>query len=438
MRLMLFTLFVGLINIAIWLTAFVFKSPDTDEAKYPVFRYPVPEKISWCGEELPIGDPEIRERIERQFYWMISNPNRTLLVLKRTRTFYPYFGSVLAELGMPDDLKYLAAAESALRIDAYSDAGAAGLWQFMSPTGKQYGLRVNRYVDERFHVEKSTRASIEMLKDLHEQLGSWSLAAGAYNGGITRMRKAINHQLERDYFKLHLNPETRQYVVSIALFKEFIEHPEKYGLELENKDYYKQYDAGTSEITVKGPIQNLGRWAKDQGVNYRILKKHNYWITSYELPAGSWTIRLPVDRVIPEPPEEPVPTATTQPEPRSKKRVEGGLAQPQPGGWLYVFHTVAQGDNLVGLAQTYGVASSAIRSWNHLQSDELILGSKVRVYPDELKGTIHLVERGESLASIAYQYRLSISQIRHWNNLSSDLITPGQRLELYVWPALAE
>lgn len=384
-------------------------------------RWALPDSFSFCGEWVPVEQSDVRERLDEIYFGRTGNEERIVLLLKRTRKFFPVFEKILKEMDAPDDLKYLAAAESALRIDMISNADAGGLWQFIPSTARLWGLTVHKTVDERFHVEKSTRAAITMLKHLREAYGSWCLAAAAYNTGQANLNRVIREQDEENYFDLFLNRETRFYVFHIAVLKHIFEHPERYGCVLEESDYYRPYDEATQTVTVRGPIADLGRWAKTAGTNYKTVKLLNYWILKNTLPEGSWEFLLPDTLRIDSSLVAPKDSIRVDVQPDSTMR--------------YVFHTVRSGDYLEKIADKYGVSVHQIMRWNRLASSTAMLGTKLKIFVPEARRTTVRVRHGDSLSKIAQTYDVSIAQIKAWNGLESDRVQPGDELILYLGKA---
>jgi membrane-bound lytic murein transglycosylase D len=202
----------------------------------------------------------------------------TALNIKLAARYFPVIERILEEEGLPADIKYLAVAESTLR-NVTSNAGAKGVWQFMKPTAMQYGLEVNDEVDERYHLEKATRAACTYLKSLKNQFGSWLLAAAAYNEGGPRLSKEMNEQRAKNYFDLNLNEETSRYVFRIMAIKEIMQNPQTYGFYIEDEYLYerfKEYD----EVTINEAVPNWGDFAARYNLNYRNFKIYNPWIIS--------------------------------------------------------------------------------------------------------------------------------------------------------------
>ena len=213
--------------------------------------------------------------------------------MKRSHKYFPIIEPILAKKNVPDDFKYLAVAESGLQ-NIVSPAGATGFWQIMKHTGKEYGLRVNSNVDERYHLEKSTEVACRYLKKYKEKYGSWTLAAAAYNAGPGSINKYMNIQQVDDYYDLLLGEETGRYVFRIMAIKEILCNPDKYGFEIEQEDLYTSVP--TFNVEVDEPVANFAEFAGNYGINYKILKRHNPWLREPHLNNTSrknYTIQIP-------------------------------------------------------------------------------------------------------------------------------------------------
>lgn len=247
---------------------------------YNVYALPMPEDLEFAGEPVPIDIPDVHERMDRELlvntYWQ----SNTLLLIKRANKYFPVIEPILAEYGVPDDFKYLAVIESSL-TNAVSPAGARGFWQFMEATGKEYGLEINDNVDERYNLEKSTRVAAQYLKQSKERFGSWTLAAAAYNAGNYGVDKQRDRQDVRDYYDLLLGEETGRYVFRILALKEIMQNPDKYGFNFRQKDLYQVIPS--YKIKVDTPVADFAKFAKDLGINYKILKIHNPWLREAHL-----------------------------------------------------------------------------------------------------------------------------------------------------------
>jgi hypothetical protein len=247
---------------------------------YKVFSLTLPNELSFCDEKVPLERLDVRERLDRELlvntYWQ----SNTLLAHKRASRWFPMIEAILAEEGVPDDLKYIAVIESGL-TNVVSPAGAAGYWQFMKETAIRHGLEVNAEVDERYHVEKSTRAACRYLKNGFDKYGSWALSAASYNLGQGGVDKQLGRQKRDNYFDLLLNEETARYVYRIIAMKEIIRDPERYGFHIRKKDLYAPYRTRTEE--VNGPVADLADHAIALGTDYKTLKLLNPWLRDNHL-----------------------------------------------------------------------------------------------------------------------------------------------------------
>ena len=261
---------------------------------YEIKALKLPENLSLAGERVPLEKSDIKERMDRELlvntYWQSNG----LLLLKRAHKFFPIIEPLLKHYNLPDDFKYLCVAESAL-INVPSSAGAAGYWHFLASTGREYGLEVNKNVDERYNLEKSTRVAAEYLKSAKEKFGSWTLAAAAYNAGRGRILQRLSEQDVDNYYDLLLNDETGRYVFRILALKEVLSHPEKYGFIFDQEDLYNPIPTYTIEITK--PINNIAEFAKRYGVTYKELKIVNPWLRQTFLRNVSgkvYRIKIPI------------------------------------------------------------------------------------------------------------------------------------------------
>lgn len=239
-----------------------------------------PSSIDFAGEITPLNISDVRERFDRELLVNANLDASTLLIIKRANRFFPVIEPILQKYGVPDDFKYLAVAESAL-MNATSSAGAKGFWQFMPVTAKERGMEVNDEIDERYHLEKSTEAACKYLLDAKSRLGSWTLAATSYNGGLAGVNKQITSQGVNDYYDLLLTEETHRYVFRILALKEILKNPQLYGFNVTPEELYQGIP--TKKIQVDSTITDLASFAKEQGINYKILKIHNPWLRDKKL-----------------------------------------------------------------------------------------------------------------------------------------------------------
>ena len=261
---------------------------------YKIKALDLPKDLNLAGERVPLEIPDVKERMDRELlvntYWQSNG----LLLMKRANKYFPLLEPLLKKYGLPDDFKFLALAESGF-IDETSTAGAAGMWHFMKTTGKEFGLEINKNVDERYNIEKSTKVAAEYLKKSKERFGSWTLAAAAYNAGNYGIAKRIEAQQVTSYYDALLPDETERYVFRILALKEIINNPKKYGFLYESNDLYKL--PNTYAVKVDTAISNIASFAKRFGITYKELKIHNPWLRENKLNNKSrklYEIKIPV------------------------------------------------------------------------------------------------------------------------------------------------
>ena len=340
--------------------------------------YYLPEKFSLCGEEFPMNNQEVYERMDLEFTIAVYNYNQVILWFKRAGRYFPHIEKRLKEEGLPDDLKYLAVAESDLRPHVYSPAKALGTWQFIASTGRHYGLRADKYVDERLNFEMSTEAAIKYLKKLKNQFGSWLLAMAAYNCGEGCVINAMKEQGVNKYFRLDLPRETERYVYRIASIKMILDNPQAYG--------YSELPVPYPPLQVDKVAVNLSKEihftavAKAIGTDYKRLKELNPEIMGSHLPKGAYIIQAPnglgakmtaflsqYGGAGPVPDKTPPPTALAAP------------AAPQPQ--TVRFYVVQKGDTLSKISQETGVPMDTIRRLNGIKGNIIGVGQKLRLSP---------------------------------------------------------
>ncbi|TAF44852.1 MAG: lytic transglycosylase domain-containing protein [Sphingobacteriales bacterium] len=190
--------------------------------------------LSFASENIPVGNKKIAYKMKRVLKANSYSKLQTHKLHYKALKWFSIIEPILKQHGIPDDFKYIPLVETGLTSNIYSSKGAAGLWQFMPQTGRDFGLKVNSTVDERFNIRLSTLAAAKYFKSLYKVFGNWTLVAAAYNGGQGRIKRQVKSQKQANYFKLKLNPETASYVYSIISMKEIIEYPEKYGYKISN------------------------------------------------------------------------------------------------------------------------------------------------------------------------------------------------------------
>ncbi|MGL4520568.1 MAG: lytic transglycosylase domain-containing protein [Phocaeicola sp.] len=268
--------------------------PPTESTALARSCFDVPHEIDFCGKTIDLRRYDRRERMDREMLAFTYMHSTSLQMIKRANRYFPIVEPILKEQGIPDDFKYLMVIESNLNPNARSGVGAAGLWQFMPATGKQYKLIVTEQVDERYHLEKATRAACRYLKDAYAKYGDWAAVAASYNAGQGRISGQLEKQGVTDALDLHLVDETTRYTYRILAAKILFSHPAAMGFRLRAKDLYPPI--AYKEIRVTTNITNLASWAARQGINLSLLKGMNTWLRGTSLtvtPGSSFLIKIP-------------------------------------------------------------------------------------------------------------------------------------------------
>ncbi|MDF2193250.1 lytic transglycosylase domain-containing protein [Paraflavitalea sp. CAU 1676] len=262
----------------------------------PVFQPPpLPDSMKFAGESVPLYRRDIREQLDREVLYNYYQPNNILYIIKLTNRYFPLIEQRLKANGVPADMKYLCVAESNLQ-QLISKAGAVGFWQFMSDTAPGYGLEVNAYVDERYHVERSTDAACAYLKRAYDMFGSWTAAAASYNCGMAGYHNQAQFQRKMNYYDLNLPEETNRYIFRILTFKYFLSQAAALGFVVPEGEGYPVLPIRRMEI--QDGISNLADFALQQGITYKTLRQYNPWIRGRSLPARkgkTYVIHLPAD-----------------------------------------------------------------------------------------------------------------------------------------------
>lgn len=267
---------------------------NTSES-YQIRAIKIPKGLNFAGERVPVEKEDIRERIDRELlvntYWQSNG----LILIKRAHKYFPIIEPILKKNGIPDDFKYLAVIESGLD-NVTSPAGAKGFWQLMKATAKENKLEVNSNVDERYHLEKATQVACDYLNKAYQKFGNWTLAAAAYNRGISGISKRLNTQMVHNYYDLLLTDETQRYILRMVAVKEILSHPTKYGFNYDSDDLYNLIP--TKTIKVDTVITDIALFSKKLGVNYKIMKIHNPWLRENKLNNSSrkvYEIKIPLE-----------------------------------------------------------------------------------------------------------------------------------------------
>ncbi len=321
--------------------------------------------VDFCGEKVPLEEASVRERFEKEMLLSLWDRDQAILWLKRSTRYLPVIEGMLKEAGLPDDLKYVAVAESALRPHVGSPKGAVGFWQFLADTGRKYDLRIDARIDERRNLKASTRAAIKYLSRLHDDLGSWTLAVAAFNMGEEGLKAEILAQGVSDFYRLYLPLETQRYLFRILSAKLILNHPEQYDFNLTTQDYYRPLDTAEVELTCWEET-SLAVVAEAGRTDFKQIKDLNPEIRGHYLAAGSYRLNLPADGVD-----------------GFQARFEAGFE-----AWKALqaerIYIVKEGDNLSSIAEQFRVPLPALLIWNRLDIRRPIHpGDRLIIHPQE-------------------------------------------------------
>jgi hypothetical protein len=321
------------------------------------------EPIHFCNEPVPLEHREIRERLEKELLLSLWDRPQVILWIKRANRYFPHIEEVFKQNGIPDDLKFVSIAESALRPHARSRKSAIGFWQFIKSTGLRYGLKINRKIDERRNVFKSTQAAVKYFKALYSDLGSWTLAVAGYNMGEQGLKAEIMAQKTKDYYHLYLPIETQRFIFRILAIKLILSNPEKYGFLLEKEDLYPplEFDRAKVKLPRETPIQLIAQAAD---THFKIIKDLNPEIRGHYMPRGTHDILIP--------------KGTSR---EFQARLKVYLKHPsfKDKSNIYI---VKEGDNLSMIAERLNVPLSALINWNGLSLRRPIYpGDRLVIYP---------------------------------------------------------
>ena len=255
-----------------------------DSVVIQAYAFHVEGELSFAGERVPLEDPDVKERLDRELLINFYRHSNTILDMKLANRFFPDIEKILIEEGVPTDFKYMPMIESDFR-DAYSAAGAGGFWQFVPATAKQFGLEVNDKVDERYNVERATRAACKYLRGAKERLGSWTAAAASYDFGVEGIAGKMQSQHTTNYYDLWITIETSRYVFRMLAMKVIFANPEKAGYHLTDADLYQPFPYATVEVDTA--INDLAAFSEQFGLKYKELKNLNSWMRNSSLPNAS-------------------------------------------------------------------------------------------------------------------------------------------------------
>ncbi len=334
----------------------------------------ISEQLDFCGEPMNPDILKNRERLEKELLLTIWDRPQVVLWIKRSARYMPLIQQMLKQNNMPDDIKYVAIVESALRPHAGSRKGAIGFWQFMDFTGRKYGLQIDTEKDERRNIFTSTRAAIAYFKDLYEDLGSWTLAAAAYNMGEEGLKSEILAQKTDDFYRLYLPLETQRYVFRILTAKLILTDPQQFGFSFTQEDLFTplEFDRIKIECFQVTPIHIIARAANTY---FKVIKDLNPEIRGHYMAAGNHSILIPKGSSAGF--RARYKTLVDQWQANKKERV----------------YVVKEGDNLSDIAERFNVPLRALIIWNRLENRKHIHpGDRLVIHSDEIE-----VENDENL-----------------------------------------
>jgi len=268
---------------------------DPFDTVYSIQSFRLPENVTFAGERMPLENFDTRESLEREILTSAYRHSSTIMIIKRANRFLPVIEKILKENNIPDDFKYLVAAESEYS-NMISPVGATGFWQIMPETGKEEGMEINTVVDERYNVEKSTQFACDYFRRSYERYGNWTLAAASYNGGRAGIDEQINIQKQNNYYDLLLNEETARYIFRAVAYKLVITDPVSYGFDLGKDDLYPELKY--YEVKVDSAVTNFSDFAAKYGTNYKMLKFLNPWLRKpfpTPRPNKTYLIKIPAE-----------------------------------------------------------------------------------------------------------------------------------------------
>ncbi len=353
--------------------------------------------------------------------------------LKRSGRYRPQIVAELKEAGLPEELSWLPLIESGFNVKALSSARALGLWQFIPSTGYKFGLKRDRFIDERMDPDKATRAAIAYLRELHSIFGDWTTVLAAYNcgeGRVLRVIKTQNVNYLDNFWDLYerLPRETARYVPRFLATLHILSTPEKYGIDLAQIDPPLEYETATIDRQI-----HLKDAAKVLGVPEATLREINPELRYKILPPTSYGLKVPVGTT------ELLIAQIDDIRPASL---------PQPD---FVYHRVRSGETLSTIARRYRTSVARIQRANNLRSSHFIrAGKRLKIPgkgityaanpPEQPQSTpvqmpaYHVVRRGDSLWNIALKYGTTTQDIQKLNGLTGTHLYEGQKLKLATTP----
>jgi len=408
--------------------------------------------------------------------------------LRNSKYYMPHLKEMLEQEGVPKDLAYLPLIESGFNPKAVSRANAVGMWQFIESTGKIYGLKMNFWLDERRNYEKSTIAASNYLKDLYDEFGSWELALAGYNCGEIRIRDGIRKTNSYDYWIVSrtLPRETRNYVPKYIAAVIIAKNPRKYGFHEVNYDEKDRFvktsvppekslndianlvgyepselrnhnpglisgitpPGGNYEIYIRPEFSERFERNNDKFASLKSVKPKRTTYKRYKVRSGDslWLISRKFGVSINSIKRTNKLSSNTL-KPGQRLRIKKSRTSYSPQGEVYAAkkssrskskssnsantYIVKSGDTIGEIAENFGVKASSLKRYNGLSSSKIKAGQNLKIPPGSKNSINYKIKRGDTLSGIAVKYRVSVSEIKEWNNLKTTKLTAGKRLKIY-------
>lgn len=405
----------------------------------PDFTYEeVDARIKAMKTDMPF---ELNDRIFSFIqYFTVRNRDYTKMVLARKEKFFPLFEETLLKHEMPTEIQYLAIVESGLDPQIRSRVGAMGLWQFMPATGKMYGMHVNTEVDDRMDPEMSTDAAAKYLKSLYRMFGDWEVAMAAYNCGPGNVRKAIRRSGGKTTFwgiYNYLPRETRSYVPQVQAFLYILNHLEEHNFSLEEPTYPIEYEKFRFDRAL-----SLQKLSELTGICLKDLEEINPSVKRGNIPLSNRSMEVKIPRTKASFLKENLAWISdslgNQPTTLLASNSNTSIAPVENTSPGRIAYKVKSGDVLGTIASRHGVSVTQVKNWNNLNSNLIRVGQTLYIYSgnstssttlaDNSGQKTYTVRPGDSLWIISQKHSLSVEQIKRLNNLNSNNIKPGQRL----------
>ncbi len=410
------------------------------------------ERLAYLNSKTPFN-VEYNPSLERIIKSYLKHRQKSLAeLMAKAKYYFPMFEEHLDKYDLPLEIKYLAIVESALRPRARSRVGASGLWQFMYYTGKQFGLDVSSYVDERHDPLRATEAACKYLSNLYGIFGDWDLALAAYNSGPGNVSKAIRRSGgNKNYWNIrhHLPRETAGYLPAFYATYYILEYADKHNINV-TKSYINKFETDTIHVKRQLTFEQIN---KVLNTNDELLEFLNpqYKLNIIPFVKGkNYTLRLPKDLLGKFVSNEAEIYAFAEADDAKREKPLPKYFEPKNR----IRYRVKNGDYLGKIAQRYGVGVSQIKRWNGLRSSRLRIGQRLTIYPRGFtastkkkssskkttvsaapkgKYTTYVVKKGDSLWLISQKFpKVSVSQIKKWNNIwSVKSLKPGTKLKIY-------